>query len=244
MWWLAWPLCTQTRCSRGFFQQVLREDLNARANLHDLVLEAHRQGHLPTCLAISHRLPFTLGSFLFSCLRLWRPSQRFVAFSSPFSSTIAAAMSKYLETSYRHCLSHLNLGSRHPAQLPTALGTKLNSPLVLAHIDFHVVLLSRLVFPARQPTLFAPLPSSFCASNHRGSLAQSNPELPWATPFRRCGVFDFTCGELDNSHCHLVQTNPGPRTAVSRLFTSLTPHGPRTLFRPRRGTSLPRPRPP
>ena len=48
---------------------------------------------------------------------------------SPSSSTITDAMSSYLKPSLWHCVSHMNLGSCHPAVLVTTLGMKLSSSL-------------------------------------------------------------------------------------------------------------------
>ena len=47
----------------------------------------------------------------------------------------------------QHCLSHMNVGSWHPAELLTAVGSKLNSSLFHVHVHFHVVPLAWLALP-------------------------------------------------------------------------------------------------
>ena len=76
-----------------------------------------------------HCWPCALGSFFSSCVKLSIHLLKFIVCGSPSSSTITDAMSSYLKPSLWHCVSHMNLGSCHPAVLVTTLGMKLSSTL-------------------------------------------------------------------------------------------------------------------
>ena len=69
-------------------------------------------------------LPLTFGSLLSPCLRM---EQRFIVTSSPFSSTITDAISKYWNPCSHQCRSRVNLVSCNPVELLHRSGSAVHS---------------------------------------------------------------------------------------------------------------------